>query len=120
MAKVPTTLSIDAEVKARVQTLFAELGLDLSTAVNLFFRRCLMENGIPFDVALPRAAAPAPAGVNVPAGVAAAPAGIAPARAAGMPANVTDAPAATEAETIDLAARRILDEHLASFEELAK
>lgn len=115
MAKVPTTLSIDAEVKARVQTLFAELGLDLSTAVNLFFRRCLMENGIPFDVALPRAAAPAPAGVNVPAGVTTAPAG-----AAGMPANVTDAPAATEAETIDLAARRILDEHLAAFEELAK
>lgn len=114
MAKVPTTLSIDAEVKARVQTLFAELGLDLSTAVNLFFRRCLMENGIPFDVALPRAAAPAPAGV------AAAPAGIAPAGAAGMPANVTDAPAATEEETIDLAARRILDEHLAAFEELAK
>ena len=114
MAKVPTTLSIDAEVKARVQTLFAELGLDLSTAVNLFFRRCLMENGIPFDVALPRAAAPAPAGV------AAAPAGIAPAGAAGMPANVTDAPAATKEETIDLAARRILDEHLAAFEELAK
>lgn len=114
MAKVPTTLSIDAEVKARVQTLFAELGLDLSTAVNLFFRRCLMENGIPFDVALPRAAAPAPAGV------AAAPAGIAPTGAAGMPANVTDAPAATEEETIDLAARRILDEHLAAFEELAK
>ncbi len=114
MAKVPTTLSIDAEVKARVQTLFAELGLDLSTAVNLFFRRCLMENGIPFDVALPRAAAPAPAGV------AAAPAGIAPAGAAGMPANATDAPAATEEETIDLAARRILDEHLAAFEELAK
>lgn len=114
MAKVPTTLSIDAEVKARVQTLFAELGLDLSTAVNLFFRRCLMENGIPFDVALPRAAAPAPAGV------AAAPAGIAHTGAAGMPANVTDAPAATEEETIDLAARRILDEHLAAFEELAK
>lgn len=114
MAKVPTTLSIDAEVKARVQTLFAELGLDLSTAVNLFFRRCLMENGIPFDVALPRAAAPVPAGVTT------APAGIAPTGAAGMPANVTDAPAATEEETIDLAARRILDEHLAAFEELAK
>ena len=50
MPKVPTTLSIDAEVKAKVQTLFAELGLDLSTAVTLFFRRCLMENGILIDV----------------------------------------------------------------------
>lgn len=91
MAKVPTTLSIDAEVKAKVQTLFAELGLDLSTAVNLFFRRCLMERGIPFDIALPRASAPA--------GAAAEP---------------------TDEEKINLAARRILSEHRAAFEELAK
>lgn len=116
MAKVPTTLSIDAEVKARVQTLFAELGLDLSTAVNLFFRRCLMENGIPFDIALPRAAAPAPARTNMPAGVTAAPDGAAHAGAAAATATA----AATEEETIDLAARRILGEHLAAFEELAK
>ena len=50
MAKVSTTLSIDSEVKGKVQALYAELGLDLSTAVNMFFRQCLYENGIPFAI----------------------------------------------------------------------
>ena len=50
MAKVSTTLSIDADVKAKVQALYAELGLDMSTAVNLFFRQCVYENGIPFQI----------------------------------------------------------------------
>lgn len=53
MAKVATTLSIDADIKAKVQKLYADLGLDLSTAVNMFFRRSLYENGIPFSVNIP-------------------------------------------------------------------
>lgn len=53
MAKVATTLSIDAETKAKVQKLYASLGLDLSTAVNMFFRQSLIENGVPFAVKLP-------------------------------------------------------------------
>lgn len=118
MPKVPTTLSIDAEVKAKVQTLFAELGLDLSTAVNLFFRRCLMENGIPFDVALPRAVAPA----HAETAASAAPVGAA--TPANLPETVTAAtPAAVataEDETVDTVARRILREHRAAFEALAK
>ena len=116
MPKVPTTLSIDAEVKAKVQTLFAELGLDLSTAVNLFFRRCLMENGIPFDVALPRAVAPTHAETAASFGTA---------MPATLPETVTAAatPAAVataEDETVDTVARRILREHRAAFEALAK
>ena len=104
MPKVPTTLSIDAEVKAKVQTLFAELGLDLSTAANLSCRRCLMKTGIPFGVALPRAFSPAHA--NLPETVTAA---------------ATPAAAATaEDETVDTVARRILREHRAAFEALAK
>ncbi len=119
MPKVPTTLSIDAEVKAKVQTLFAELGLDLSTAVNLFFRRCLMENGIPFDVALPRAVAP----TRAETAASAAPVGAA--TPANLPETVTAAatPAGTttaEDETVDTVARRILREHRAAFEALAK
>ena len=50
MAKISTSISIDAEVKAQAQELFAELGLDLSTAVNLFLRQCIYEDGIPFLV----------------------------------------------------------------------
>ena len=122
MPKVPTTLSIDAEVKAKVQTLFAELGLDLSTAVNLFFRRCLMENGIPFDIALPRAVFPAHAET---AASAASAASFGAATPANLPEAVTAAatPAAVataEDETVDTVARRILREHRAAFEALAK
>ena len=35
MAKVSTSISIDADVKAQAQALFADFGLDLSTAINL-------------------------------------------------------------------------------------
>lgn len=52
MAKVSTNISIDADVKAEAQKLFAELGLDLSTAVNLFLKQSLSYNGIPFEVRL--------------------------------------------------------------------
>lgn len=50
MAKVPTTLSIDSDVKTKVQALYAKLGLDMSTAVNIFFRQCLYAHGLPFEV----------------------------------------------------------------------
>ncbi len=50
MAKVPTSISIDADVKKKAQELFAELGLDLSTAVNIFLRQAVYEHGLPFAV----------------------------------------------------------------------
>ena len=36
MAKVSTSISIDSEVKAKAQELFADFGMDLSTAINIF------------------------------------------------------------------------------------
>lgn len=50
MGKVSTNLSLDADIKSRAQELFADLGLDLSTAVNIFLRQSVRENGIPFTV----------------------------------------------------------------------
>lgn len=50
MAKVSTSVSIDADVKAKAQELFADLGLDLSTAVNLFLKQAVRENAIPFSI----------------------------------------------------------------------
>lgn len=50
MAKVPTNISIDAEVKAQAQELFADLGLDLPTAINIFLRQAVCENYIPFTI----------------------------------------------------------------------
>ena len=50
MAKVSTNITIDAEVKKQAQELFADLGLDLSTAINIFLKKALAEQGIPFEV----------------------------------------------------------------------
>lgn len=50
MAKVSANISIDAETKAKAQALLAELGMDLSTAVNIFLKQMIYEGGIPFSI----------------------------------------------------------------------
>lgn len=50
MAKVSTSISLDADVKAKAQELFADFGMDLSTAINIFLRQSIRENGIPFSI----------------------------------------------------------------------
>ena len=50
MPKVSTNVSIDAETKARAQELLADLGMDLSTAVNIFLRQMVYEKAIPFEI----------------------------------------------------------------------
>ena len=54
MAGTTTNISIrmDAELKAQADVLFAELGMNLSTAFNIFVRQCLREGGIPFKISL--------------------------------------------------------------------
>lgn len=50
MATVSAQIRLDAEVKAQSMALFQSLGLDLSTAVNVFLRQCLLHRGLPFPV----------------------------------------------------------------------
>lgn len=50
MAKVSTSISIDADLKKQAQELFDYLGLDMSTAVTLFLRQAVQRNGLPFEV----------------------------------------------------------------------
>lgn len=50
MAKVSTNISIDAEVKKQAVELFTDLGMDLSTAINIYLKKAVAEQGIPFDV----------------------------------------------------------------------
>lgn len=50
MAKISTNITIDADVKKQAQELFADLGLDLSTAINIYLKKALAEQGIPFEV----------------------------------------------------------------------
>ena len=50
MPKVGTNLSTDADLKAAGQELYADLGMDLSTAFTIFLKQSLRVQGIPFIV----------------------------------------------------------------------
>ncbi len=51
MAKVSTNITIDADIKKQAQELFADLGMDLSTAINIYLKKAVAKQGIPFEVA---------------------------------------------------------------------
>lgn len=46
------SIRIDADLKAQADALFNELGMNLTTAFNIFVRQSLREGGIPFEVRL--------------------------------------------------------------------
>ena len=50
MQAISTNIKIDREVKAQAQELFENLGMNLSTAVNIFLRQAIRERAIPFPV----------------------------------------------------------------------
>lgn len=54
MAGTTTNISIrmDSDLKAQADALFTELGMNLSTAFNIFIRQTLREGRIPFEIAL--------------------------------------------------------------------
>ena len=53
MATTPTQIRIDADIKKQATALFNELGLDMSSAVNLFLHQCVLRGGLPFNVEMP-------------------------------------------------------------------
>lgn len=46
------TIRMDTDVKVRADALFAEFGMSLSTAFNVFVRQSLREGRIPFEISL--------------------------------------------------------------------
>ena len=54
MASIPTQIRIDADTKQQAAVLFGQLGIDMSTAVNLFLHQCVMRGGLPFAVEVPQ------------------------------------------------------------------
>lgn len=54
MATRTTNISIrmDSDLKTQAEALFGELGMNLTTAFNIFVRQSLREGGIPFDISL--------------------------------------------------------------------
>lgn len=54
MATVPTQVRIDEGLKKQATELFAQLGMDMSSAMNIFLRQCVMRGGLPFEVVVPQ------------------------------------------------------------------
>ena len=54
MATVPTQVRIDKNLKKQATELFSQLGMDMSSAMNIFLRQCVMRGGLPFDVVVPK------------------------------------------------------------------
>ena len=53
MAKTTTSnisIRMDSDLKAAAEALYEELGMNLSTAFNIFVRQSLRERGIPFKI----------------------------------------------------------------------
>ena len=50
----PTQVRIDSEIKRQATELFSTLGLDMSSAVNLFLYQCVLRGGLPFSVEIPK------------------------------------------------------------------
>lgn len=53
MRTVPTQIRIDETVKAQATSLFNDLGMDMSSAVNIFLRQCLLRGGFPSTIEVP-------------------------------------------------------------------
>ena len=52
MSKTSMSIRLDSEVKEQAQQVFNSLGMDMTTAINIFLRQALQYQGLPFDVRL--------------------------------------------------------------------
>lgn len=53
--KTTMTIRVDEDVKKNAQVLYKSLGVDMSTAINVFLRMSIAAGGFPFDVRIPNA-----------------------------------------------------------------
>ena len=52
MSKKSMSIRLDSEVKEQAQQVFNNLGMDMTTAINIFLRQAIQYQGLPFDVRL--------------------------------------------------------------------
>jgi len=48
--QINVNIRMDKDIKESADSLFKDLGFNLTTAVNTFVRQCLREQGIPFQI----------------------------------------------------------------------
>jgi len=49
-ANANINIRVDGDVKSKAQDIFAALGLDMTSAVNIFLRQVIRKNGVPFEL----------------------------------------------------------------------
>ncbi|MBQ4649633.1 MAG: type II toxin-antitoxin system RelB/DinJ family antitoxin [Firmicutes bacterium] len=52
MSTTNLNIRTDKNVKIAAEKIFEELGLNMTTAINIFLRQTIRENGIPFELTL--------------------------------------------------------------------
>ena len=52
MSKTSMSIRLDSEVKEQAQQVFSNLGMDMTTAINIFLRQAIQYQCLPFDVRL--------------------------------------------------------------------
>lgn len=52
MANTSMNIRMDTNVKQQAEQIFAEFGINMTTAINIFLRQTIRENGIPFRLRL--------------------------------------------------------------------
>lgn len=50
MANTSMNIRMDADVKRQAEALFSEIGINMTTAINIFLKQSIRENGIPFEL----------------------------------------------------------------------
>jgi DNA-damage-inducible protein J len=51
MATVNMSIRMDAELKKKSEAMFADMGLNMTTAMNMFLRQVVRQGRIPFEIA---------------------------------------------------------------------
>ena len=49
-ANTNINIRVDSDVKNKAQEVFSALGLDMTSAINIFLRQAIRKNGIPFEL----------------------------------------------------------------------
>lgn len=50
MANTSMNIRMDTDVKKQAEALFGEIGMNMTTAINIFLKQSIRENGIPFEL----------------------------------------------------------------------
>ena len=56
-ANANINIRVDSDVKSKAQDVFSALGLDMTSAINIFLRQAIRKNGIPFELLAEKPAA---------------------------------------------------------------